>query len=399
MTIGDGAWIGAGAKILDGVTIGDARVDRRRRGRARRRARPGRRSRRAGAGRRRSRSAPEPLTPEWPSSPSSPPALPSVEGGHLVIARSLVAAAREAGHDAAPGHHARLPVRPPDVRLPRHLATDVGQAAGRQVDQVISLRYPSYAVRHPAHVCWLNHTMREYYDLWPRFCRVAVAAGRASRSASARRSIHAVDRWLLTHNVDRGRRAVADDPAPPAARPRREGRGAAAAAAAARVSLRRVRRLHLRRLAADAAQADRSADPRAGRAGGAGTSAPSLPATGRAGPRCEALARSLGRDRPRSCSRADLDEAMLTTHLRGAAPSASPPLERRLRLRDGRGLRVAQGGDHVLATAAGPPSSSATARPASSASRRPPALAAALARLMDDRGAGRAAGHAARRRR
>ena len=25
VTIGDGAWIGAGAKILDGVTIGDAR--------------------------------------------------------------------------------------------------------------------------------------------------------------------------------------------------------------------------------------------------------------------------------------------------------------------------------------------------------------------------------------
>ena len=32
VTIGDGAWIGAGAKILDGVTIGDARRHRRRRG-------------------------------------------------------------------------------------------------------------------------------------------------------------------------------------------------------------------------------------------------------------------------------------------------------------------------------------------------------------------------------
>ena len=50
VTIGDGAWIGAGAKILDGVTIGDARRHRRRRGRARRRARRRRRRRRSGAG-------------------------------------------------------------------------------------------------------------------------------------------------------------------------------------------------------------------------------------------------------------------------------------------------------------------------------------------------------------
>ena len=35
VAIGDGAWIGAGAKILDGVTIGDARGRRRRRGRPR----------------------------------------------------------------------------------------------------------------------------------------------------------------------------------------------------------------------------------------------------------------------------------------------------------------------------------------------------------------------------
>ena len=45
--------------------------------------------------------------------------------------------------------------------------TDVTSSEGRPIDQVISLRYPSYAVRHPHHVCWLNHTMREYYDLWP----------------------------------------------------------------------------------------------------------------------------------------------------------------------------------------------------------------------------------------
>ncbi len=38
--------------------------------------------------------------------------------------------------------------------------------AGQRVDRLISLRYPSYALKHPNHVCWLNHRMREYYDLW-----------------------------------------------------------------------------------------------------------------------------------------------------------------------------------------------------------------------------------------
>jgi glycosyltransferase involved in cell wall biosynthesis len=126
---------------------------------------------------------------------SSPP---GVEGGHLVIARSLVSAAREAGHTA------RLVVTP-DFGFGRSFATyranwtaDVGRA-----DQVISLRYPSYAVRHPVHVCWLNHTMREYYDLWPAFA--ASISTRARIKEQVRRTlIHAADHWLL-HQV----RAVA----------------------------------------------------------------------------------------------------------------------------------------------------------------------------------------------
>src|SRR6478609_9616561 len=96
---------------------------------------------------------------------SSPP---GTNGGHLAIARALVAAAAEAGHTA------HLIVTP-DYGFGRQTAsywaawrTNVEQIAGVRVDQVISFRHPSYAVRHPAHVCWLNHTMREYYDLWPR---------------------------------------------------------------------------------------------------------------------------------------------------------------------------------------------------------------------------------------
>ena len=53
---------------------------------------------------------------------------------------------------------------------------------------MISLRYPSYAVRHPNHVCWLNHTMREYYDLWDRFSGGSERAGRLEGARAPRRS-------------------------------------------------------------------------------------------------------------------------------------------------------------------------------------------------------------------
>jgi glycosyltransferase involved in cell wall biosynthesis len=123
-----------------------------------------------------------------------------VEGGHLVIARSLAKAARECGHDP----HL---VITPDCQFGRQISSyvetwrfDVHAAAGRRVDQVISLRFPSYAVRHASHVCWLNHTMREYYDLWPRFAGALSPQGRLKERIK-RRAIRAVDRWLLTHNV------------------------------------------------------------------------------------------------------------------------------------------------------------------------------------------------------
>ena len=122
------------------------------------------------------------------------------EGGHLVIARSLVTAAREQGHDA------HLVVTP-DYGFGRTLATyrgswsaDVGLVNGRRVDQVVSLRYPSYAVRHPAHVCWLNHTMREYYDLWP-LLTASISARARVKERCRRVLVHAADWWLLHHRV------------------------------------------------------------------------------------------------------------------------------------------------------------------------------------------------------
>jgi glycosyltransferase involved in cell wall biosynthesis len=130
---------------------------------------------------------------------SSPP---GAEGGHLVLARSLVKAARECGHDAT------LVVLP-DYGFGRNAASYFASWSstlrtidGRAIDQVVTLRYPCYAVRHPAHLCWFGHAVREYYDLWARFA--ASISARARLKERVRRAfIHATDRWLLETNVDR----------------------------------------------------------------------------------------------------------------------------------------------------------------------------------------------------
>jgi glycosyltransferase involved in cell wall biosynthesis len=128
---------------------------------------------------------------------SSPP---MVEGGHMVIARALTQALRDAGH------HADIIVTPSN-RFGRQGAaylatwlTDVGTSDGHRIDQVISLRFPSYAVRHENHVCWLNHTMREYYDMWDRFSATLSMPG-LLKERTRRAAIHAADRYLLRRNV------------------------------------------------------------------------------------------------------------------------------------------------------------------------------------------------------
>ncbi|MBP7778960.1 MAG: glycosyltransferase [Acidobacteria bacterium] len=128
---------------------------------------------------------------------------PFIEGGHLVIARDLVAACRAAGHQAD------LVVTPQN-RFGRQGAaylaawlTDVGVSAdGAPVDQVISLRYPAFAVRHPRHTCWLNHTMREYYDLWPRFS-ASLSWKNAIKESMRRSLVHRADRHFLHRGVSR----------------------------------------------------------------------------------------------------------------------------------------------------------------------------------------------------
>ena len=118
----------------------------------------------------------------------------------MVIARELTRALRDAGH------HASILVTPQNRfgrQASAYLATwltDVASTEGHPIDQVITLRYPSYAVRHPRHVCWLNHTMREYYDLWPQFS-VTLSPRGLMKERVRRAAIRATDRYLLSKNV------------------------------------------------------------------------------------------------------------------------------------------------------------------------------------------------------
>ena len=123
--------------------------------------------------------------------------VPLVKGGHRVIARSLARALRDQGHVAEV-------LTTPQNRFGRQLSaylatwlTDVGVTGdGQPIDVVVSLRFPSYAVRHPHHVVWLNHRMREYYDLWEGFRANLGMRGRLVEG-TRRRLLHRLDRRFL----------------------------------------------------------------------------------------------------------------------------------------------------------------------------------------------------------
>ncbi|MFQ5672432.1 MAG: glycosyltransferase family 4 protein [Nitrospinales bacterium] len=94
--------------------------------------------------------------------------VPFIHGGHRLIASTLIQKLREYGYES---DLIQTPSNPSNRMFSGYLAnvlTCVEKTGdGRTIDQVISMRYPSYAVYHPVHVCWVLHRMREYYDLWP----------------------------------------------------------------------------------------------------------------------------------------------------------------------------------------------------------------------------------------
>jgi len=129
--------------------------------------------------------------------------VPFVEGGHLTIARSTVQALNEYGFEADL-------ILTPQNRFGRQLRaylanrfTDVEEdGLGREIHQIITFRFPSYAVKHARHVCWLNHRLREYYDQWT-YLRSQLGIKGKIKERMRRRLIHVLDTRLLKHNVNK----------------------------------------------------------------------------------------------------------------------------------------------------------------------------------------------------
>lgn len=127
--------------------------------------------------------------------------VPFVYGGHLVIAENLLKALREYGYEAdiffTPQNKFGKQIQ---AYLANFLTDLTEDGIGRKIDQIISLRFPSYAVRHPEHVLWLNHRMREYDDLWNEFKAQLSWKGKIKESIR-KAIISRIDHYLLTHNV------------------------------------------------------------------------------------------------------------------------------------------------------------------------------------------------------
>ena len=118
-----------------------------------------------------------------------------------MIARALMSALQEAGHQV---ELLTTPTNRFGRQFAAYLSTrfmDVEKTGnGEPVDHLISLRFPSYALKHERHVCWLNHRMREYYDLWSSWYGTLSWKGKIKENI--RRSlIHQADEYLLKRNV------------------------------------------------------------------------------------------------------------------------------------------------------------------------------------------------------
>jgi len=93
--------------------------------------------------------------------------VPFVRGGAEILVRELVAQLRHHGYEA---DLVSVPFKwyPPQELL-NHAAAwrllDLAESTGRAVDLVIATKFPTYFVRHPRKVTWLVHQYRAAYEL------------------------------------------------------------------------------------------------------------------------------------------------------------------------------------------------------------------------------------------
>ncbi len=66
----------------------------------------------------------------------------------------------------------------------------------KKYDVVISIKFPSFIVRHKNHISLINHRMRQFYDLWPEYKKQFKGFALFKRRI-LRALIHAVDTYYL----------------------------------------------------------------------------------------------------------------------------------------------------------------------------------------------------------
>jgi glycosyltransferase involved in cell wall biosynthesis len=93
--------------------------------------------------------------------------LPFASGGATRIVEDLQGELRARGFET---DTILLPLDPAWTGVPEQTLglrlLDLREACGMRVDRLITLRYPSYALRHDDKVCWFIHHYRSAYDLW-----------------------------------------------------------------------------------------------------------------------------------------------------------------------------------------------------------------------------------------
>jgi glycosyltransferase involved in cell wall biosynthesis len=120
-----------------------------------------------------------------------------VRGGAELHTEGLVAALRDAGHEADLVTIAGK--WNPPTELAHQMAVwrsfDISESEGRRVDAVIALKFPAYLVQHERKIVWLIHQYRSAYELWdhPEFADLSKQEG----GEAVRRLVWSADRLAL----------------------------------------------------------------------------------------------------------------------------------------------------------------------------------------------------------
>jgi glycosyltransferase involved in cell wall biosynthesis len=125
------------------------------------------------------------------------PQTPFVRGGAETHTESVVAALKEAGHEAEEVNVAGkwYPATELVHQMAVWRALDLSESNGEPIDMVIALKFPAYLVPHERKVVWLIHQHRSAYELWdhPEFADL----GKQLEGPAVRDMVHQSDRIAL----------------------------------------------------------------------------------------------------------------------------------------------------------------------------------------------------------